>query len=348
MGIHDSNRLPSESFETLKLSEIRFDYLPESPLNNGWSWAYGGNNAAKIRFAPAANAPEKGCLSVQTSVDYSVVYDVPKEVGEVCDALQVSIKFKGEDDTMFWTEVEMANADGSKWQKCWVKHYRGCKPSKRYNPPDDGEWVRWMSGRELANGWTAFSISLKESVDETWGKNGWIYKSLTKISIRGNISISPVKLLKFEREEASSAGIKYLGHETHSDLLDAQTREVAPEERGIKGDDMNFDEKDKQSAGNMVFNIGSVQGNVGNVSHSQAIFNNYHSIHKTLLDSNVPMSERHELEGLMEKLKTASPEEKPSLIQRGKDWIVKNKEFLGTSLELVTKAIVAAGGTGNQ
>lgn len=120
------------------------------------------------------------------------------------------------------------------------------------------------------------------------------------------------------------------------------------EKRGIKGEDMNFDEKEKQSAGNMVFNIGSVQGNVGNVSHSQAVFNNYHSLHKTLLDSNVPMSERHELEGLMEELKTASPAEKPSLIQRGKDWIVKNKEFLGTSVELVTKAIIAAGGTGNQ
>jgi hypothetical protein len=112
--------------------------------------------------------------------------------------------------------------------------------------------------------------------------------------------------------------------------------------RGIKGEDMNFDEKEKQSAGNMVFNIGSVQGNVGNVSHSQANFQNYSSISQMLVDRNVPMRERHELEGIMEELKSAPPAKKPSLIQKGKDWIVKNKEFLGASAEAVGKAIGAA------
>jgi large-conductance mechanosensitive channel len=113
------------------------------------------------------------------------------------------------------------------------------------------------------------------------------------------------------------------------------------EKRGIKGDNMNFDEKEKQSAGNMVFNIGTVQGNVGNVSHSQANFQNYSAVHQLLIDQNVPMRERHELEGIMEELKTAPPEKKPSLIQRGKDWITKNKEFLGASAEIVSKAIGA-------
>jgi hypothetical protein len=111
--------------------------------------------------------------------------------------------------------------------------------------------------------------------------------------------------------------------------------------RGIKGENMNFDEKENQSAGNMVFHIGNVQGNVGNVTNSQVTVYDYSSVHTLLIDRKVPMSERHELEGIMEELKTAPPEKKPSLIQRGKDWITKNKEFLGASTEIVSKIIGA-------
>lgn len=41
------------------------------------------------------------------------------------------------------------------------------------------------------------------------------------------------------------------------------------ERRGIKGEDMNFDEKEKQTAANQVFNIGTVHGIVGNATNSQ-------------------------------------------------------------------------------
>ena len=114
---------------------------------------------------------------------------------------------------------------------------------------------------------------------------------------------------------------------------------VELEKRGIKGENMNFDEKEKQSAGNMVFNIGSVQGNVGNVTNSQVTICDYSSVHTLLIDRKVPMKERHELEGIMEELKTAPPEKKPSIVQRGMDWIAKNKGFLGASAEIVSKAI---------
>jgi len=88
-----------------------------------------------------------------------------------------------------------------------------------------------------------------------------------------------------------------------------------------------------------VFNIGSVQGNVGNVTNSQVTVNDYSSVHTLLIDRKVPMDERHELERIMEELRAAPPKEKPSLIQRGKDWIVKNKEFLGASAEIVSEAL---------
>jgi AbiTii len=41
------------------------------------------------------------------------------------------------------------------------------------------------------------------------------------------------------------------------------------ERRGIKGENMDFDDKEKQSAGSQVFNIGTVHGIVGNATNSQ-------------------------------------------------------------------------------
>lgn len=102
---------------------------------------------------------------------------------------------------------------------------------------------------------------------------------------------------------------------------------------------MNFNEKEKQAAGGMVFNIGAVHGPVGNITNSHVTVCDYSSVHQLLIDHNVPMRERHDLEGIMEELKTAPPEKKPSIVQRGKDWIMKNKEFLGTSAEILAKAL---------
>jgi hypothetical protein len=114
------------------------------------------------------------------------------------------------------------------------------------------------------------------------------------------------------------------------------------EKRGITGEDVNFDDNEKQAASTMVFNIGNVQGNVGSVTHSPTNFYDYRSINQLLIERNVPKAERRELEDIMDEMKSAPLEKRPTLIQRGKDWIVKNKEFLGATAEVIGKAVGAA------
>jgi hypothetical protein len=126
------------------------------------------------------------------------------------------------------------------------------------------------------------------------------------------------------------------------DILEAVRNELLElttnlAKQGIKGESMNFNDQEKQKAEMMVFNIGTVQGNVGNVSRSQATFNDYGSLHQTLINKGVPKDERRKLEDLIDELKIASPVQKPGLIQRGMDWIGKNKGFLGASAEIVSK-----------
>jgi hypothetical protein len=137
-------------------------------------------------------------------------------------------------------------------------------------------------------------------------------------------------------------------------IIDAVTDELLRwttelQKRGIKGENMNFDEQEKRTAGNLTFNIGTVHGAVGNLSHSPTTINNtnvtlyeYNSIQQLLVDHKIPKQDRRELEDIMDELKEASPEEKHSILARAEKWIVKHKELLGVGAEVVGKAVGAA------
>ena len=105
---------------------------------------------------------------------------------------------------------------------------------------------------------------------------------------------------------------------------------------------MNFDEKEKTSAANQVFNIGTVHGTVGNISNSQVTLYDYSSVQQLLIDHKIPKQDRRELEDILDELKEASPEKKPSLLARAEKWIVKHSELLGVAAEAVGKAVGAA------
>ncbi len=95
------------------------------------------------------------------------------------------------------------------------------------------------------------------------------------------------------------------------------------EKRGIKGEAMDFSDKEKQSASNQVFNIQKFTGILGNVQNSQVALYDYSSVQQLLVDHKIPKEDRRELEDIMDELKDAPSEKKPSLLKRGEDWIVK-------------------------
>ena len=81
---------------------------------------------------------------------------------------------------------------------------------------------------------------------------------------------------------------------------------VELEKRGIKGEGMNFNEKEKELAANQVFNVfGNVHGTVGNIVNSQVTLYDYSSVQQLLIDHKIPKQDRRELEDIMDELKEA-------------------------------------------
>lgn len=144
-----------------------------------------------------------------------------------------------------------------------------------------------------------------------------------------------------QRAVISGASFKHIVEAVTNELLQWTTE---LEKRGIKGEDMNFDDEEKRSAGNQVFNIQKFTGVLGNVTNSQVTLYDYSSVNQLLIDHNIPKQERRELEDIIDELKIAPPEMKPSLIKRGEQWILKHKELLGAAAEAVGKTIGAAMG----
>ena len=201
------NVVHGKSAEPKKIGEIRFDYLPASPLENGWKWTYVSKPHPPV-FSLAAHAPIDGSLAITSAKEYAIEFQVDERIGISCDQLKFAAKFKGEDDTMFWTEVEMATRDGSKREKRWIKFYQGNKPARQHEPPYDDEWIMWIQGTDLGNEWTAFEIYLPEAIRATWGTQGWVFKTLKTISMRGNFSISPIEFYQTSFEPKNAAAAK--------------------------------------------------------------------------------------------------------------------------------------------
>ena len=130
-------------------------------------------------------------------------------------------------------------------------------------------------------------------------------------------------------------------------IIDGITNELLQwttelEKRGIKGDNMDFNEKEKQSAANQVFNIGIVHGAVGNVSNSPVIFYDNKRINQLVVEKNIPKQDRRELEDILDELKNAEPAKKKSLAARAEQLIAKHREALGATAEIIVKSIKAS------
>lgn len=110
------------------------------------------------------------------------------------------------------------------------------------------------------------------------------------------------------------------------------------EQRGIIGDNMSFNEQEQRTAKSQTFNIQNMHGVIGDSQNSQINIYDYSFIYQALKDHDVPQKERNEIETILDELKAAKPGQKHSWIEKGKQWISRNKDLLGDFASVLLKA----------
>jgi len=183
------------------LEVIRFDYLPVSPTERGWTKAYKPEGTATFGSDP--DIEDSLRMRVMQS-EFAMDYIVPVHA-TLANRLIFVAKYDNSADiglaTMVFAFVEVSTKNRELRKRLWFKFYFGGDKHAFQTP---GAWhdpakqlpeqtVYWPA-TPLQRGQLKFDIDLAETVRVALGAQGWVYKGIYKLRLRGNLSISPIEL----------------------------------------------------------------------------------------------------------------------------------------------------------
>jgi hypothetical protein len=177
---------------------VRFEYLPAaSPLQNGWTQSYNEDGIAEFGSDPGI--PGSLRMKVTKGV-VAIHHDLPPHATR---ANRIEFRARYSNTTMIFTRLIVATRDGSAQRKVDVKYYYGeLSVSPTHPNPNPGRNTdAWLPEQTLH--WPAdlfddeclgFHLPLTEVVKVLLGNQGWVFKSIEGIRLRGDLSISPIDL----------------------------------------------------------------------------------------------------------------------------------------------------------
>ncbi len=193
---------PSVSLQAIeRLATIRFDYLPISPIEKGWTRvAYKRDGTAK--FGVDHDIADSLWMQVTQGI-FAMDYTVPVHA-TLANRLIFTAKYDNSPDsgTMIFALVEVSTKNEEHRKRLWLKFYYGRHKHAFLTPGVEHEHdptkqlpeqtVYWTA-RPLKGGPLEFDIDLHEAVKLAIGGQGWIYEGVHKVRLRGNLSISPIE-----------------------------------------------------------------------------------------------------------------------------------------------------------
>jgi hypothetical protein len=127
---------------------------------------------------------------------YALDYEVGPS-GSLCNFVEFALKPSRE--SIVYVKIKVRSRDGSESAEVWLAHRIGNEPPKKLDPPI--EWQIFVPGEVLDNEWLLLKLSIPDEVQNTFGRDGWVYQSLLRIRLRGSMSISPITLYRIMSEK---------------------------------------------------------------------------------------------------------------------------------------------------
>lgn len=169
---------------SLPIHTIRFDYLPTTPIQSGqWTKAYGKQDALWER-----DSEIPGGLKMRRATGYAMDYRLP-QYATLANHIEFTAKYIS--DAAVHAEVEVMGEDGLHADVFWFAHLVGNKAPRFLS--EYHEWQFYISPQDHR-----FLVDLRQEVRASVGRNGLIFAGVKQIKIRGDISISPIKLRRLD------------------------------------------------------------------------------------------------------------------------------------------------------
>ena len=119
------------------------------------------------------------------------------------------------------------------------------------------------------------------------------------------------------------------------------------EKHGVLGEGLNFTKKEVQKAQGLTVNIGNFTGVLGDVTNAHVQIGDYNSIRTELKKAGIPLSERAELEDILDELPKTEGDERKGLLKKGMEWVRRNGPAIGVLSETIRKWFEPSSGGGN-
>jgi hypothetical protein len=183
--------------------EIRFDYLPASPLQNGWEIGYFDKRVNKDDRAAVADylKSRRWVIAPDSPTEGSIIIDIDNCAMDhnvsPNAALSQRMEFEAnyiDSSAMVFVRVLLATRDDRQTTTKLIKFVLGRKKPYRTPGYEDFEYTVEINPPSLGKGWRKIILSLPDETDRSWGQDGWYYKELRTIRLRGKLSISPIRL----------------------------------------------------------------------------------------------------------------------------------------------------------
>jgi hypothetical protein len=175
-----------------EMGKISFNYLPASPLVNGWRLALKDKPLLKISVPP----DRSDGLTIQA--DDAIDCDVEK-YQRVCNRVEFAAKLC--EQSYAYARVRLVSRDRqSVSREAWITCDIGERPPRKESRD---EWVIYRKPNN--DGWTKFELLLPDEVSHTFGQaEGLQFSELLGFRLRGSLSISPIKLYSDDSAEKTT------------------------------------------------------------------------------------------------------------------------------------------------
>jgi hypothetical protein len=172
--------------QSSEMGKISFNYLPASPLNNGWKLALKEKPALKHSVPPGR--PDGLAIQADDAIDHDV-----EKYQRSCNRVEFVAKLS--EHSYAYIKVRLTSKDNkSVLREGWITCDVGTRPPRKESR---NEWV--VCRKPEKDGWTRFNLSLPEEVSKTFGQDeGLRFSELLGFRLRGSLSISPIGLYRDE------------------------------------------------------------------------------------------------------------------------------------------------------
>ena len=168
------------------LGRIHFDYVSGNPRMHDWAITTHPQGFREPEFKPLMDGNFGRVLQIIPKGPYYMDRDVSQDESS---ATQVNVTLKSGLESFVCFNVRVVASEGSIGRDVWLSA-KFSKKDPFYYMDSKVEWKIELPKTILEKDWALLSINLPESVEATFGKEGWEYEKLIRIRLRGDLTIA--------------------------------------------------------------------------------------------------------------------------------------------------------------